>query len=325
MLSVFSVVNPLAPARLKLVFLGSGAFGLPSLRALIAEHDVAMVVTQPDRPAGRGGSLTPTPIASEIQTNFPHIPLLKPEKINLAEIRDSIRALNADAFVVIAFGQKLGRSLLDGVFAINLHGSILPRWRGAAPINAAILAGDPFVGNSVITLADKMDAGLVLATSSHPLDPAWTTSDLHDVLSADGPALIERVLRERPAGEVQDESRVTIAPKFAKSDGWIDFAKSADECRRRIHGLNPWPGVTVLFRGQPLKLHRAKSLDRAGQQVAGTLLDPILGLVACDNSTLQLLEVQPANKRPMPWPDFARGHKPQPGELLQGRTESPAS
>ncbi|MBL8887523.1 MAG: methionyl-tRNA formyltransferase, partial [Phycisphaerales bacterium] len=150
-------MNPLSSPRLKLVFLGSGAFGLPSLRALIAEHDVAMVVTQPDRPAGRGGLLTPTPIASEMQTNFPQIPLLKPEKINLAEVRDSIRALNADAFVVIAFGQKLGRSLLDGVFAINLHGSILPRWRGAAPINAAILAGDPVVGNSVITLADKMD------------------------------------------------------------------------------------------------------------------------------------------------------------------------
>ena len=320
---MFSVVIPLPAPRLKLVFLGSGAFGLPTLRALITNHDIALVVTQPDRPAGRGGSLTPTPIASEIQTNFPHIPLLKPEKINLAEVRDSIRALNVDAFVVIAFGQKLGRSLLDGMYAINLHGSILPRWRGAAPINAAILAGDPHVGNSVITLADKMDAGLVLATSSHPLDPAWTTSDLHDILSADGPTLIERVLRDRPAGEVQDESLVTIAPKFAKADGWVDFTKSADECRRRIHGLNPWPGVTVQFRGQPLKLHRAKSLDQSGQQPAGTLIDPALGIVACANSTLQLLEVQPANKRPMPWPDFARGHKPQPGEQLEGRTESP--
>lgn len=317
------MVNPLPSPRLKLVFLGSGAFGLPSLRALIAEHDVAMVVTQPDRPAGRGGSLTPTPIASEIQTNFPQIPLLKPEKINLAEVRDSIRSLNADAFVVIAFGQKLGRALLEGVFAINLHGSILPRWRGAAPINAAILAGDPFVGNSVITLADKMDAGLVLATSSHPLDPAWTTADLHDILSADGPALIERVLRERPAGEVQDESLVTIAPKFAKTDGWVDFTKSAEECCRRIHGLNPWPGVTAQFRGHPMKLHRAKSLGRSGQELSGALIDPATGIVACSNSALQLLEVQPANKRPMPWADFARGHKPQPGELLQGRTESP--
>ncbi|MGH7245104.1 MAG: methionyl-tRNA formyltransferase [Phycisphaerales bacterium] len=306
--------------RLKLVFLGSGAFGLPTLRALIAHHDIALVVTQPDRPAGRGSSLTPTPIAAEIQSSFPHIPLLKPEKINLAEVRDSIRALNADAFVVIAFGQKLGRSLLDGIYAINLHGSILPRWRGAAPINAAILAGDPYVGNSVITLADKMDAGLVLATSSHPLDPSWTTADLHDVLSADGPSLVENVLRDRPEGVVQDESLVTIAPKFAKADGWVDFTQTADECRRRIHGLNPWPGVTVQFRGHPLKLHRAKSLDHSNQQAsAGALIDPGTGIVACANSSLQLLEVQPANKRPMPWPDFARGHKPLKDELLVGR------
>ncbi|MBL8887717.1 MAG: hypothetical protein JNK16_13750, partial [Phycisphaerales bacterium] len=169
---------------------------------------------------------------------------------------------------------------------------------------------------------------LVLATSSHPLDPAWTTSDLHDILSADGPSLIKRVLRERPAGEVQDESLVTIAPKFAKTDGWVDFTKSAEECCRRIHGLNPWPGVTVQFRGQPLKLHRAKSLGRSDQQPAatcapGTLIDGASGLVGCAQSALQLLEVQPANKRPMPWPDFARGHKPQTGELLQGRNETP--
>lgn len=312
-------MNLLSFPRLKLVFLGSGAFGLPTLRTLIANHEVVMVVSQPDRPAGRGSALTPTPISAEMQAGFPQIPLLKPEKINLPEVRESIRTLNADAFVVIAFGQKLGRSLLDGVYAINLHGSILPRWRGAAPINAAILAGDPVVGNSVITLADKMDAGLVLATSSHPLDPAWTTSDLHDILSADGPAMIESVLRDRPAGEAQDESRVTIAPKFAKSDGWVDFSQSAAECTRRIHGLNPWPGVTVQFRGQPLKLHRAKSLEQSTQQPSGTISDPALGTVACDRSMLQLLEVQPANKRPMPWADFARGHKPLKDELLMGR------
>lgn len=279
-----------------------------------------MVVSQPDRPAGRGGSLTPTPIASEIQSRFAHIPLIKPEKINLPDIRDSIRALNADAFVVIAFGQKLGKALLDGVYAINLHGSILPRWRGAAPINAAILAGDPVVGNSVITLADKMDAGLVLATSSHPLDPTWTTGDLHDVLAADGPALVEQVLRDRPPGTVQDESRVTTAPKFAKADGWVDFSQSAEECRRRIHGLNPWPGVTVQFRGQPLKLLRAKSGARQHEQVGvpGALIDAAKGTVACGQSELTLLEVQAAGKRAMLWEDFARGNKPVTGEFLAG-------
>ncbi|MBX3389717.1 MAG: methionyl-tRNA formyltransferase [Phycisphaeraceae bacterium] len=308
--------------RFKLVFLGSGAFGLPTLRALVKTHDVAMVVTQPDRPAGRGGTMTPTPIAAEVQTNFSSIPIIKPEKINVPEVRDSIRALNADVLVVIAFGQKLGKTLLDGVYAINLHGSILPRWRGAAPINAAIIAGDSHVGNSVITLADKMDAGLVLATSSHPTNPDWTASDLHDILAADGPDLVERVLRERPPGEAQNESLVTIAPKFSKADGWVDFRKSADECRRRIHGLNPWPGVTVQYRGQPLKLLRAKSVDRAGQEdtVPGSIVDPALGTVACERSALQLVEVQAPGKRAMPWVDFARGHKPMKGEVLAGQS-----
>lgn len=308
------------PPRQKLIFFGSGAFGIPSLRALLAQHDILLVVTQPDRPAGRGSALTPTPIAATIQSEFPHIPLIKPEKVNEASVRDQIRNAGADAFVVIAFGQKLGKSLLDGVFAVNLHGSILPRWRGAAPINAAILAGDPYVGNSVITLADKMDAGLILATSSHPQNPDWTTAELHDILAADGPALLEHVLRDRPAGQSQDESLVTIAPKFAKADGWIDFHQSATECRRRIHGLNPWPAVTVQFRSQPLKLLRAKAFDEATQQPAGAIIDPATGTIACADSTLQLLEVQPANKRPMPWPDFARGHKPLKGELLVGRT-----
>lgn len=277
-----------------------------------------MVVTQPDRPAGRGGAMTPTPVAAEIQKYHNQIPLLKPEKINDPSVRDRIREVRTDAFVVIAFGQKLGRALLDGVYAINLHGSILPRWRGAAPINAALLAGDPLVGNSVITLADKMDAGLVLATSSHPANPEWTAGDLHDILAADGPALVGQVLRDRPAGQVQDEALVTIAAKLSKADGWVDFRQGADECRRRIHGLTPWPGVTIQLRQQPLKLLRVKSLEGGPQQAPGTLIDPEKGLVACTGSVLQLIEVQAAGKRAMSWADFARGHKPLKDEVLVG-------
>ncbi len=315
------------PPRLPLVFFGSGAFGVPALRHLMATHDVRLVVTQPDRPAGRGGKLTPTPIAELCQTEFPDVRVVKPEKVNEASIRDDIRAQGAAAFVVIAFGQKLGKALLDGVFSINLHGSILPRWRGAAPINAALLAGDPQVGNSVITLADKMDAGLVLATSSHPTNPDWTTAELHDILSADGPSLIERVLGEHVAGtlkpQTQDEALVTIAPKMSKADGWVDFAASADECRRRVHALNPWPGVTVQFRGEPLKLLRTKVLDANHQQEPGTLVDSTAGVVACGGGSvsagsLQLIEVQPAGKRAMAWKDFAMGRQPKNGERLIG-------
>ncbi len=318
-------------ARQRLVFFGSGAFGLPTLRALALAHDIALIVTQPDRPAGRGGVVTPTPVAAMATAEFPEIALAKPEKVNDPAVRDSIRSAGADAFVVIAFGQKLGKSLLDGMYAINLHGSILPRWRGAAPINAAIVAGDPIVGASVITLADKMDAGLVLAHSSHPLDPDWTAGDLHDLLAADGPNLVMDVLRGRPAGIPQDESQVTVAPKYAKADGWVDFGRSAEECRRRVHGLNPWPGVTVQFRGAPLKLIRVKSVDRVGQEGGGThpgsLVEPSAGLVACGTGGLVLLDVQPAGKRAMRWTEFAAGHKPMKGEVLVGvgRTEGAGS
>lgn len=316
---------------MRLVFIGSGAFGLPTLQHLAREHDVAAIVTQPDKPAGRGGALTPTPIAQWAAANLA-VPILKPEKVNDPAVVDDIRARRADAWVVIAFGQKLGRKLLDSVFATNLHASLLPRWRGAAPINAAILAGDPVTGNSVITLADRMDAGEVLGQSRRPIDSADTAGDLHDLLAADGPALVERVLNDYSRGTlvrtIQDESLVTIAPKLSKADGWVDFAEPAEAVRRRVHGLTPWPGVAVRFRSQPLKLIRVALEDNDGTENdhgkqwggggGGAVMDVEQGLVACRGSVLRVLEVHPAGKRPMPWSDFARGQRIQLGEQLVG-------
>jgi len=300
---------------MKLVFFGSGAFGLPTLRRLAQEHDILAVVTQPDRPAGRGGAMTPTPIAAFAAEVLPRVPLLKPEKINDSAVVAQVRGMSADAWIVIAFGQKLGRALLQDIFAMNLHASLLPRWRGAAPINAAILAGDAQTGNSVITLADRMDAGEILGQSRRPVGPDQTAGELHDALAQDGPALVESVLNQFAAGtlerRVQDPSQATLAPKLSKADGWVDFTQSAEQCRRRIHGLSPWPGVTVQFRGQPLRLNRVRT-DQGTPHSAqpGVILDPASGTIACGgNSVLAVLEVHPAGKRPMPWPDFARGHR----------------
>lgn len=316
---------------MRIMFFGSGAFGVPTLAHLTQRHTLLGIVTQPDRPAGRGGRLTPTPVAAWAAANVPEVPVFKPERVNTPEVVEQIRRLGgpgqADAWVVIAFGQKLGRALLDGVFAVNLHASLLPRWRGAAPINAAILAGDRETGNSVITLADRMDAGLVLAQSRRPIDPLVTAGELHDLLAADGPALVEQVLAAHeaelrggpPAPAVaQDELLVTIAPKLSKASGVIDWSADADACRRLIHAMTPWPGVTVMFNGSPLKLLRARVGDvAASQHPPGTIIDPAAGLIACgDRSTLQLLEVQPAGKRPMPWADFARGRTIRSGDML---------
>ena len=311
---------------MKLAFLGSGAFGIPTLLALAREHEITRVVTQPDRPAGRGGKLTPTPIAAWAAEHLPGVPILRPERINAPEVvavlRDHATGAHAEPWVVIAFGQKLGRPLLADRFAINLHASLLPRWRGAAPINAAILAGDAVTGNSVITLADRMDAGLVLGQSRRPVEPTHTAGELHDLLAADGPDLVLRVLDEHAAGATdaleQDESLVTLAPKLSRADGWIDPAASADEWRRRINGLSPWPGVQAALDGVPLKLLRADAMQPGRSLGApGTLIDGARGVFACGSGGLQLLELQPAGKRAMAWADFARGRPLTGGMVLE--------
>jgi methionyl-tRNA formyltransferase len=305
-----------------LVYFGSGAFGVPSLAALAQHHALLAVVTQPDRPAGRGGAMMPTPVAAWAAEHAPGVPVLKPDKVNTPEVVARVRAFPAAAWVVIAFGQKLGRALLEDRFAINLHASLLPRWRGAAPINAAILAGDTETGNSVITLAERMDAGLVLGQSRRTIDPALTAGELHDLLAADGPALLERVLAEHEAGrthaEPQDESLVTIAPKLSKADGWVDFSRPAAECRNRIHGLTPWPGIAARAGGVDLKLCRAEVVAASAEsREPGALVDPTLGVVACGGGTaLRILEVLPAGKRRMAWADFARGNRLNPGEVV---------
>ncbi len=315
-----------------LVFFGSGAFGTPTLSALCSAHRVIAIVTQPDKPAGRGGQLTPTPIAQWANEHVPEVRLFKPLKVNVPEVVAELRGLGAQAWVVIAFGQKLGTGLLEGVFAINLHASLLPRWRGAAPINAAILAGDTESGNSVITLADRMDAGEVLGQSHRAIDPLTTAGELHDALAADGPRLVLEVLSSYERGTVtrrpQDESLVTLASKLCKEDGWLDFSAPAEECRRRVHGLTPWPGVTVLLsedgtaQGTPLKVQCVKVEPRGSQELPGRLVDARAGLVACGAGTmLRLLEVQPPGKRSMEWGEFARGRRLGAGARLIGRSQ----
>lgn len=312
-------------ARSPVVFFGSGAFGVPTLARLAAEHDLLLIVTQPDRPAGRSQRPTPTPAALWAGENVPGVPVLKPENVNDPGIVERIRAAGDAAFIVIAFGQKLGPALLDGRFAINLHASLLPRWRGAAPINRAVLAGDEVTGNSVITLADRMDAGRILGQSHRSIDPMLTAGELHDLLAGDGPALVMDVLARRAAGTLtpreQDPSLVTQAPKLSKDDGWVDFGAGAEECRRRVHGLTPWPGVTVRFRDEAVKLLRVAAVGAVGSERAapGTVLDAEAGIVACGSGTrLRLLEVQPAGGRAMPWADFARGRRIRADEVMIG-------
>lgn len=324
--------------RLRIAFFGSGAFGLPTLRSLWANHDVRLVVTQPDKPAGRGAHLTATPIGEAAAREMPSATLLKPADANAPDVMDRIRATEADAWVVIAFGQKLSPALLQDRFAINLHASLLPRWRGAAPIHAAILAGDLETGNSVITLAQRMDAGLVLGRSRRPVLATQTTGELHDLLAEDGVPVVLRVLAEHTEGtlrtETQDESLATRARKLSRDDAWVDFANAA-QTARRIHALNPWPGVTVKLQsggasaaGEDLKLWRVAidSTDSTHSVLPGTLLDGDSGLIACAQGTLRLVEVQSPGKKAMAWSDLQRGRRIGAGAVLIGKPiDRPAS
>lgn len=310
---------------MRIVYFGSGAFGLPTLERLSNEHQLVGVVTQPDRPAGRRKTLTPTPVGEWASAGEATPPIFKPDRAGDRAHVEAIRAVEADAWVVIAFGQKLTKELLTDRFAINLHASLLPRWRGAAPINHAILAGDTETGNSVISLAERMDAGLIYGQSRRPIDPLMTAGELHDALAADGPDLVLRVLDEQARGVArgreQDESQVTLASKLTRADGWIDFAEGAEACRRRIHGLTPWPGVAVRFRDAPLKIARVQVVEGgAKQEVPGAVVDAEEGIVACGGGSglLRIIEIQPAGKRKMGWPEFARGRRVQRGERIEG-------
>ena len=309
--------------NMNIVFLGSGAFGVPTLERLAKDHTITGIVTQPDRKAGRGGKLKATPIGEWAAEHLPGVPMIKPEKINTDEVRDIVRGWEADAWVVIAYGQYLGQKLIADRFAINLHGSLLPRWRGASPINSAIVAGDQITGNSVITIDKEMDAGAVLGQSTRSIESNQTASMLHDALSHDGPDLISSVLEahlhQRIEYLTQDPSKVTIASKMSKADGVVDFSQSARLVNARINGLNPWPSIAVGFRDETVKINHSQLGNVQSQEVPGTIVDSSRGLIACgDENTIELLMVQPPNKRAMDWKAFANGRSVIQGDRLIG-------
>ncbi|MDA0294641.1 MAG: methionyl-tRNA formyltransferase [Planctomycetota bacterium] len=323
-----------ADGRLRIAFLGSGAFGLPTLEALGAVHDVVLAVSQPDRPAGRGRQSTCTPISARVLEDhartdglFAETAIIRTDDVNAAAVRDRIADLQADAMVVIAFGQKLGSALLDGRFAVNLHASLLPRWRGAAPINRAMMAGDLETGVSVISLAERMDAGGVHAMRSTPIDPAETAGELHDRLARLGiePMLevLERWQSRLVETVTQDEHAATPAAKLSKSEATVDFAAPSSLVRGRIHGLVPWPGCQVDAvspdgGSQLLRIHRVLEMDESTGVLPGTIGEG--GVVGCETGSIRLLEVQVPGGRAMAWEDLQRGRPFPIGTVLRPRS-----
>src|ERR1051325_9922560 len=284
------------------VFMGSPDFSLPTLRALADTYEVVGVVTQPDRASGRGRELKPPPVKSLAQELS--IPTIQPEKLRQPEAMEQLRVWSPDLIVVAAFGQILKKDVLylPRFGSINVHASLLPRWRGAAPINAAILHGDAETGVTIMKMDVGLDTGPMLAQGSIPLTREDTAGSVFHALSQLGADLLIETLPDYLSGEIepgpQPEEGVTYAPILKKEEGQLGFTRPADELERRIRAFNPWPGAFMDFEGMLLKVHRAHV--EAGDAAAGQRLiyreQPAVG---AGDGLLILDEVQPAGKKTM--------------------------
>jgi methionyl-tRNA formyltransferase len=242
-----------------------------------------------------------------------HLPLIEPENIHCPKIVSRIKSLEAEAMVVIAFGQKLRSEVIGDHFAINLHASLLPRWRGAAPINAAIVHGDAVSGVSVISLADRMDAGLVYGTCSIEIGETESAGELHDRLALLGPDLVCEVLCGDRVGTAQNESLVSVAPKLSRKDAQLDLSEDAETLARKIRGYAPWPSCHLVISGVDCKILRAIPNTTRGNQ--GEILEG--GLIGVGMGSIEILELQPAGGKPMRWKDFCNGRDVHVGDSCE--------
>jgi methionyl-tRNA formyltransferase len=297
-------------SKKNIVFMGSPDFALPALRSLHENYHVVGVVTQPDRAAGRGRELKPPPVktlALELG-----IPVIQPEKLRQPEVMEQLRAWAPDAIVVAAFGQILKQDVLDlpEFGCINVHASLLPRWRGAAPINAAILHGDEQTGITIMKMDAGLDTGPILTQRSVRIQPDETAGSLFDKLSTLGADLLLETLPKYFSGEItprpQPEEGVTYAGMMKKEEGRLDFSQSARELERKVRAFNPWPGTYFEWDGNLLKVHRASiGMGKMREGERGVYLG--LPAVGTSENLLVLGKVQPAGKKPMPGKAFLAG------------------
>lgn len=300
--------------------MGSAELAVPSLRALIDQSDdeVVGVVSQPDRPAGRKRKLTPCPLKAYAESR--NLRVMTPDKVGEPESVQALERLKPDLFVVVAYGQYIPTKVIQLApnEAINVHPSLLPKYRGSAPIQWAILNGDKVTGVSIIGLARKMDAGDILRQERHPIGPNDTSADLHDKLSELGARLlldtIDDIRNGRSTRTVQNEAEAVEIRKLSKEDGKIDWSLPAETIRNRIRAFDPWPGsFCMLPDGEVLKVW--KVAEEKGEGAPGELLDDHL-LVAAGSNALRLQDVQPAGKKRMPAESFLNGRPIKKGYRL---------
>lgn len=299
---------------MKIIFAGTPDFAVPTLEMLLSSgHEIVAVYTQPDRPSGRGRKLQPGPV-KEIALKA-GIPVFQPLGFKSPEALEQLVSLHADLMVVVAYGMILPQAVLDEprLGCINVHASLLPRWRGAAPIQRAIMAGDRQTGVTIMRIALKLDAGDMLHKEEIPIGPHDTADELHDKLAVLGARGLAGVLPELESGrthaERQDESRVTYAHKLEKSEAELDWSRPAIELDRKIRGLCSWPVAQTLFDGKMLRIWRAEIVGERAEAEPGTVISSRRTVdVVTGDGILRLLEVQlPGGKR-MPIEAFLNAH-----------------
>jgi methionyl-tRNA formyltransferase len=311
---------------MKLVFCGTPAFAVPTLKvALRAGYEVPLVLTQPDRPVGRQQVLTAPPV--KVAAMDAGIRVLQPEKIrNNQELRAELEAIRPDVILVVAYGRIIPKWMLDlpPLGNLNLHASLLPKYRGAAPVQWAIANGEPAIGATTMRIDEGLDTGDILLQREMPLAPSMTAEDVFPLLSEMGAYLMMETLRGLSAGTIrpqkQDESRASLAPILTREDGFIDFTRPAMTIYHRWRGFQPWPGTWTTLNGKKLAVHRMLPTELMGARASGpgelVAREGTL-FASCGEATwIELVEVQPEGKRRMSAGEFLRGHSVTDGTRL---------
>jgi methionyl-tRNA formyltransferase len=300
---------------MRVVFMGTPAFSVPVLEALVdAGHQIVAVYSQPPRPAGRGKKDRASPVQARAEALG--LPVRHPKTLKSPEAQAEFAALDADVAVVVAYGLILPQAVLDAPArgCLNIHASLLPRWRGAAPIHRAIMAGDAETGVCIMQMEAGLDTGPVLLRRDLPIGPEDTTGDLHDRLSTLGATTVVEALARLDdlVPVAQPDQGVTYAEKIDKSEARIDWTAPAPQIDRQIRGLSPFPGAWTMVSGKRVKLRRSRLAE--GQGAPGEILTGLT--VACGSGAVELLAVQPEGKPPMAAEAYVRGARLVPGDIM---------
>jgi methionyl-tRNA formyltransferase len=310
---------------LKIVYFGTPEFAVPTLRRLLdSHHPVVALVSQPDRPRGRGHRLTPTP-TKELAVSR-GVPVLQPERLRDDAFLESIAKLRPDLGVVAAYGKLLPDALIaiPPLGMINVHASLLPKWRGAAPVHRAVIAGDTETGITIMRIVKELDAGDMFATTRRPIGPDETSTEVEQDLGERGAGLLLEVVEQLAAGRAretpQDASKATYAPKITKPEGAVDWSLPAERLHNLVRGLQPWPLVSARLRGTRLLIHRTALTTALTPDKPGTIVraeGERFEAAAGDGRVLRLMVVQPEGRRAMSARDFLAGHHITAGAQLE--------